>query len=46
MLKEKKKFAKYSIDKGMKLVYQKLDIFNIFKKLYLLDSKSEEINLI
>ena len=30
----------------MKLIYQKLDIFNIFKKIHLFDSKSEEINLI
>ena len=45
-LRRKKNLQNDLLDKGMKLVYQKLDIFNIFKKLYLLDSKSEEINLI
>ena len=45
-LRRKKTLQNDLLDKGMKLVYQKLDIFNIFKKLYLLDSKSEEINLI
>ena len=45
-LRRKKNLQNDLLDKGMKLVYQKLDIFNIFKKLYILDSKSEEINLI
>ena len=45
-LRRKKNLQNDLLDKGMKIVYQKLDIFNIFKKLYLLDSKSEEINLI
>ena len=45
-LRRKKTLQNDLLDKGMKIVYQKLDIFNIFKKLYLLDSKSEEINLI
>ena len=44
-LRRKKNLQNDLLDKGMKLVYQKLDVFNIFKKLYLLDSKSEEINL-
>ena len=45
-LRRKKNFQNDLLDKGMKLVYQKLDIFNIFKKLYIFDSKSEEINMI
>ena len=45
-LRRKKNLQNDLLDKGMTIVYQKLDIFNIFKKLYLLDSKSEEINLI
>jgi len=46
MLKEKKNLQNDLLNKGMKLVYQRLDIYNIFKKMHLLDSKSEEINLI
>ena len=45
-LRRKKNLQNDLLNKGMKLVYQKLDIFNIFKKMYLFDSKSEEINLL
>ena len=45
-LRRKKNLQNDLLDKGMKLVYQKLDIFNIFKKLHIFDSKSEEINMI
>ena len=45
-LRRKKNLQNDLLDKGMKLVYKKLDIFNIFKKLHIFDSKSEEINMI
>ena len=45
-LRRKKNFQSDLLGKGMKLVYQKLDIFNIFKKLHIFDSKSEEIKFV
>jgi hypothetical protein len=45
-LRRRKNLQNDLLNKGMKLVHQKLDIFNIFKKLYLFDSKSEEINML
>ena len=45
-LRKKNNLQNDLLNKGMKLIYQKLDIFNIFKKIHLFDSKSEEINLI
>ena len=42
-LRRKKNLQNDLLDKGMKLVYQKLDIFNIFKKLYLFDNISDQI---
>ena len=45
-LRKKNNLQNDLLNKGMKLIYQKLDIFNLFKKMHLFDSKSEEINLI
>ena len=42
-LRRKKNLQNEFLDKGMKLVNQTLDIFNIFKKLYLLDNISDQI---
>jgi hypothetical protein len=41
-LRRKKNLQNELLDKGMKLVYQKLDIFNIFKKMYIFDDISEQ----
>ena len=41
-LRRKKNLQNELLDKGMKLVYQKLDIFNIFKKMYIFDNISEQ----
>jgi hypothetical protein len=41
-LRRKKNLQNDLLNKGMKLVHQKLDIFNIFKKLYLFDSISDQ----
>ena len=44
-LRRKKNLQNELIDKGMKLIYQELDIFNIFKKLYIFDKIGPKINL-
>jgi len=44
-LRRKKNLQNELIDKDMKLIYQELDIFNIFKKLYIFDKIGPKINL-
>ena len=42
-LRRKKNLQNEFLDKGMRLVNRTLDIFNIFKKLYLFDNISDQI---
>jgi hypothetical protein len=42
-LRRKKNLQNEFLDKGMKLVNRTLDLFNIFKKLYLFDNISDQI---
>ena len=44
-LRRKKNLQNELLDKGMKIIVLKLDIFNIFKKMHLFDNISDKINL-